>query len=345
MRYERLAEINEQALSQRLFLDPDYEFRPASTHDKQFHEIKNKYPYHGFIEVRIEGVPPFVMFSNNDDRVAQTHFWYGPNAFESLSLRIWRELVRRSEYVFDIGAFTGIYSMTAALANREARVYAFEPIKRVFGRLTVNLAANRLGGRVKAFDVALSDSDGHMTMNLYQGHYILSSGSSLLSKKGKEAVSKEYVETMKFDTFAETHDVPRMDLAKIDVEQAEKMVIDGMSGTLERHHPNLLIEVVSAEHLRELNETLSPHGYNFAVIDDGSQRVRINQLEGYSKVDNVLFSTLAAEDLEALCSIPKPLPKKRENKAPQPDDSRRRDVQRVLSGVGRLSRWVRSKRP
>lgn len=343
MRYERLAEINERALGERLFLKPDYEFRPISTHDKKFQEIKKEYPYYGFIEVKVEGVPPFVMFSNNGDRVAQTYFWYGPDAFESLSLRIWREMVRNSEYVFDIGAFTGVYSMTAALANREARVFAFEPIKRVFGRTTINLAANRLRGKVKAFDVALSDSDGHMTMNLYQGYFTLSSGSSLVSKKNKEVISKEYVETMKFDTFAEQRDVPRMDLAKIDVEQAEKMVIEGMSETLEKHHPNLLIEVVSEENLRELNEVLSPLGYNFVVIDDRTQRLRVNQIEDYRRVDNVLFGAMSPEDLEALCRTPKPLPKKRRNTPPQPD-GHRDNVRRVLAGAGRLSRWVRSKR-
>ena len=252
-------------------------------------------------------------------------------------------MVRNSEYVFDIGAFTGVYSMTAALANKEARVFAFEPIKRVFGRTAINLAANRLGRRVKAFDVALSDSDGHMTMNLYQGYFTLSSGSSLVSKKNKEVISKEYVETMKFDTFAEKHEMPRMDLAKIDVEQAEKMVIAGMLGTLEKHHPNLLIEVVSAEHLRELNDTLSPLGYNFAVIDDRTQRIRMNQLEDYLRVDNVLFSVLSPEDLEALCRTPKRLPRKPAGKQRQ-SNTRRDSVQRAIAGAKRLRGWIRNKR-
>ncbi len=337
MRSEKLAEINDRALRERFFLDPDYEYRPVSTHDRDFQEIKKKHPYHGFIEVEVEGVPPFVMFSNNDDRVAQTYFWYGPNAFESLSLRIWREMVRNSGYVFDIGAFTGVYSMTAALANPEARICAFEPIKRVFGRTTINLSANRLGKRVKAFDVALSDSDGHMTMNLYQGYFTLSSGSSLVSKN-KEVISQEYVETMKFDTFIKQQDIPRADVAKIDVEQAEKMVIAGMTETLEKHHPDLLIEVVSEDNLRELNETLSPLGYNFAVIDDRRQKVRMNQLEDYNRVDNVLFSTLSTEDLEALCRTPKPL----SGKAAKPL-KRGRNARRGLASAARLYRWIRSR--
>lgn len=43
------------------------------------------------MDAEIEGVCPFLMFSSNDDRVAQTYFFYGADAFESLSLRIWRE--------------------------------------------------------------------------------------------------------------------------------------------------------------------------------------------------------------------------------------------------------------
>lgn len=140
---ERLAEGNGRALAKRLFLDPGYEYRPASVRDEVFRTLKTEYPYYGYIDVKVEGAPPFVMFSNNDDRVAQTYFWFGPNAFESLSLRIWRELARRSDRIFDVGAFTGLYALTAASANEDARVCCFEPVKRIFGRLLVNLEANR----------------------------------------------------------------------------------------------------------------------------------------------------------------------------------------------------------
>jgi methylase of polypeptide subunit release factors len=138
-------EANARALARRPFLQPGYEFRPVSVHDRGLREIKREYPYLGYVDVEVEGVPPFLMFSTNDDQVAQTYFWHGPDAFESLSLRLWRELARHSGSVLDVGAFTGVYSLTAARANPEAEVYCFEPVKRTFGRLVINLKANRLG--------------------------------------------------------------------------------------------------------------------------------------------------------------------------------------------------------
>ena len=107
MQNGRLARMNSWALANRPFLKPDYKYRPASTHSKSFQALKKKYPYFGYIAVEIEDVRPFLMFSSNDDRVAQTYFFYGANAFESLSLRIWRELAQGSRHIFDIGAFTG----------------------------------------------------------------------------------------------------------------------------------------------------------------------------------------------------------------------------------------------
>jgi hypothetical protein len=92
----RLAKMNLRALANRPFLNPDYKYRPISTHDADFQVLKREYPYFGYIDVGVEDVPPFLMFSSNDDRVAQTYFFYGADAFESLSLRIWRELARRS---------------------------------------------------------------------------------------------------------------------------------------------------------------------------------------------------------------------------------------------------------
>jgi FkbM family methyltransferase len=304
----RLEKANARALAQRPFLAPDYEFAPASVHDMDFQALKRGYPYFGYVDVEVEGVQPFLMFSNNDDQVAQIYFWYGPDAFESLSLRIWRELARRSDHIFDIGSFTGVYSLTAAYANRDARVYSFEPIKRIFGRLVVNLAVNRLGQRIKAHNLALSDTDGHMDMNLSQGYLKLDTGASLIQKSGKEIVMREQIETSRFDTFADKHDVAGMDLVKIDVEQAEKMVIEGMTDSLREYHPHLLVEVVSVDNLRYLSDTLSPLGYSFALIDDDYQKVHLNDFEAHTMTCNVLFSTLQPDELRDFCLFFEPLP-------------------------------------
>jgi FkbM family methyltransferase len=303
----RLTKTNERALARRLFLDPAYEYRPISTHSGEFQALKRAYPYYGYISVEVEDVPAFLMFSNNDDRVAQTYFWYGPNAFESLSLRLWRELARRSRHVFDVGAFTGVYTLTATRANREAEVYSFEPIGRVFGRLVVNLVVNRLGQRVRAFDVALGDADGQATMNLFQSYRTLSSGSSLVEKPGKEVVLTEHVETRRLDTLVAEEGIGGVDLVKVDVEQAEVMVVAGMEGVLREHRPHLLVEVVSQEKLGEILALLEPHGYGFAVVNDAAQKAFVNRTAAHKRVCNVLFSPMPPGELRAFCASVEPL--------------------------------------
>jgi len=305
---DAITAINRRALARRAFLEPGYEFRPISVHNTELQETKRKYPYFGYVDVEVEGVPPFVMFSNNDDQVAQTYFWYGPNAFESVSLRLWRRLAERSQHVFDVGAFTGVYSLTAARANNKAQVYSLEPIKRTFGRLVVNLQANRLGQKVRAFDMALGDFDGETVMHVFMGYLSLDSGSSLLEKDGKGVAAREHVETRRLDTFVEEHGIPSVDLVKLDVEQAEKMVIAGAERVLGEHRPHLLIEVGTAEGLRDLTDFLSPYGYGFAVIDDLNQTIRLNDLGVHRGVLNVLFSTMPAEEMRAFCMAVTPLP-------------------------------------
>jgi hypothetical protein len=69
-----LAKINSRALANRPFLDGSYEFRPISPRDRSLRKLRRKYPYFGYVDVEIEGVQPFVMFSNDDDEVAQIYF-------------------------------------------------------------------------------------------------------------------------------------------------------------------------------------------------------------------------------------------------------------------------------
>jgi FkbM family methyltransferase len=63
------------------------------------------------------------------------------------------------DILFDVGANVGMYSIWAAL-TRETRVYAFEPESQNFALLNRNIFANRLGDRVTALPLAVSDTLG-----------------------------------------------------------------------------------------------------------------------------------------------------------------------------------------
>ena len=288
---KRLTKLNDVALANRPFTTPGYVFMPISTHDRLLHMLKRRYPFRGYVDVHVDGLPAFVMFSNNDDLVAQTYFWFGPDAFESLSMRAWARLARDARGVFDVGAFSGVYSLAAATANRDARVWAVEPLLRTYARLIVNIDANRLRRRVTPLEVAASDEDGVGDMHVYYGPYTMAAGSSLLASERGDPVTVQRTETLRLDTIVQRWDTGPIDLVKIDVERAEEKVVSGAMGLIERDRPHLIIEVARPQELKAVVEMLVPLGYSWAVVNEEQRRFDIEDgTAAEEHFRNVLFA-------------------------------------------------------
>ena len=311
----RLAEHNEAALAARPARDRGRAFSPVSEHSQALHALKRKHRYFGYVEVEIEGTPPFVMFLNDDDQIAYIYFWYGHDAFETHSLRLWTRLARESNVVFDIGAFTGVYTLAAAVSNREASIHSFEPVGLAFSRLLTNLSANRLGkkapgasgAKIAASKIAVGDSDGEARINQFRNELTLGTGASLIEKPGKEVQHSENVPQVTVDGCAREAGLEKIDLIKADVEQAELLLVDGMQEVIKEHRPSLMIEVSSERNLQTLADRLGPYGYNFAIIDDQSQSCSINSVSDFSRVCNVLFRAIPESSLKEFCDSVKPL--------------------------------------
>lgn len=64
--------------------------------------------------------------------------------FEGETLRLWLQCIAalRPKIIFDIGAYTGIFSLVAALFQNQSTIYAFEPNKITFKILQRNVALN-----------------------------------------------------------------------------------------------------------------------------------------------------------------------------------------------------------
>ncbi len=55
-------------------------------------------------------------------------FWGGlENSIEKQSIILWKKACRESEYIFDIGAHTGLYTFVAGAINPDAKIFSFEP--------------------------------------------------------------------------------------------------------------------------------------------------------------------------------------------------------------------------
>ena len=76
-------------------------------------------------------------------KVENEIFWNGLyGSWEKESLKVWSFLCNYSDYIFDVGANTGVYAIVAKAINCNSHVYAFEPVQRVFEKLKENIKVN-----------------------------------------------------------------------------------------------------------------------------------------------------------------------------------------------------------
>jgi FkbM family methyltransferase len=177
-------------------------------------------------------------------------------SYEPDSLALWAKLIEPGMMVLDVGAYTGLYSIIAAL--RGAKVIALEPMPANFWRLRVNAARNKV--KLAVIAAAVSDHEGTATLH-YNPKVPLTTGASLEEGIAKHAEAL-VVKCITIDSLG-LQDLAAM---KIDVEWHEPCVLAGAMQTIERCRPVLLIETLDKD-MRERVTRMLP-GYNDAVVLD-----------------------------------------------------------------------------
>jgi len=166
--------------------------------------------------------------------------------------------IKKGITIVDIGAHIGTFTLSAVKkVGGQGKVIAIEPELNNFTQLTRNLEINKIKN-VIPINLALSDFNG-------KGDFFISKGSgchSLLPREGENIINKIQVKIKTLDTLFEELNVTKVDLLKIDAEEAELKILKGAEKTLLKnpqmkiviaayHSPNEAQEVV--EYLRKLN--------------------------------------------------------------------------------------------
>ena len=114
--------------------------------------------FKGVIEVPInEGKKFFI--NHYGFQIENEIFWSGlTNGWEKVSINLWIQLCKDSPVILDIGANTGVYALVAKTINPNAKVFAFEPVNRVYDKLQENIALNSYD--IVAIKKAVSDKSG-----------------------------------------------------------------------------------------------------------------------------------------------------------------------------------------
>jgi hypothetical protein len=96
------------------------------------------------------------------------------------------------------------------------------------------------------------------------------------------------VQAYKLDTFVKEFSIQSMDLMKLDVEEAEHLVLAGAQESIRRFRPIIVSEVFSNPMLHQIREQIIGLGYRAYLFEDMklkfqqlSEESTVNQIENY----------------------------------------------------------------
>jgi FkbM family methyltransferase len=195
----------------------------------------------------------------------------------------------------DVGANVGGYS-EALLTLTSARVIAFEPLPLAFA--AVRQLGERFPGRLTAVNLGVGDTSA--VVDLHYG-----SGDSEHASFSAEVDEIEFVsnpntmpvQMTTLDRYFDEHEVPQIDLIKIDTEGYEHEVLVGARGTIERYRPRFIQIEYNLHQLIRMHSLLSLSkllpGYRpFRVLPHGSGLHEIDPTQPQSNTycySNVVF--------------------------------------------------------
>jgi FkbM family methyltransferase len=173
-------------------------------------------------------------------------------AWETHIIALLQQHVRQGSVVIDLGAHVGTHTVTMSqCVGPKGRVFAFEPQKKIYRELLMNLQLNQVKN-VTTFRYALGNEEQQVQMGFSppgnEGGTAIGSGGDVVSMK-------------RLDSFS-FHDVS---LIKIDVEGYEDEVLLGSKETIMRERPVIVIEIMgghvyehaSAEIKAKIERTIS----------------------------------------------------------------------------------------
>lgn len=229
------------------------------------------------------------MASDGRDLVASALYWRGLAGYEPETFAVLWQLCGDVAVLFDVGASTGVFTLAAALEDRNRRVFAFEPGPGMSEGLERNIALNGLTN-VTAVAAAACDRDGTVDLYVPPGGSLSFGASTLPSFRPGGA--PQSVRALRLDTFARERGIERVDLLKLDAEGAEPAVLAGARALLERDEPWIICEVLHGLTEAALHAELDRFGYRyFAITPRGLEpRPRIVGDPTY-RAPNWLFAT------------------------------------------------------
>ena len=205
------------------------------------------------------------------DAVGRVLFWQGFENYERESMQVFEALIRKADTFLDVGANTGIFTMAARAFNERLDIHSFEPVPGIFEKLERMLVLNNMHAGVHTAMIAVSNVNGQTEFHVPDDN--MSSGS--LNPDGAHHLHGQvvHVACSTLDSYAENHNLRKIDVIKIDVEGFEDKVLEGGRKLLERDHPTMICECLPGCNAAAMESLLNSYGYSlYLLTDDGPEK-------------------------------------------------------------------------
>lgn len=213
------------------------------------------------------------------------------NGWEKNSIRLWEQelfSLELGQHVWDVGAYTGIYSLIASKLRPDSRIVAFEPFPDIALRLLQNVSLNNFFN-IECKQIALSNEESSIRLHV-TGASPLPSGSSIDPHPSKDDVKTIRIVTKTGDGVIAECQLPAPKLMKIDVEMAELKVLEGLVGTLSKTtKPIIFIELLTEQSYTEVKRFLFGMGYSSINRINDETMTLDGDLPPKSKATNYIF--------------------------------------------------------
>lgn len=218
-----------------------------NNYDKLTGEEKRKFwkknPLDGNILIKLDDIE-FYMKCNNDDTVVKELYHSNFKGWERNEIDFIKELTtkKKYDYFFDIGSYTGFYSLLMSKINCDTKIFSFEIIDSIRKRLEENIIINKFTN-ITTFNKGIDSNSkkGNIKFGWSQSDSILTSVSKITNDN-----TGTKIDCISIDDFVKENDIPIKNkniFIKVDTEGTELNVLKGMIKLLNENNLDMLIEI------------------------------------------------------------------------------------------------------
>lgn len=182
-----------------------------------------------------------------------------------------KTVLRPDDVFLDIGANCGALTLVAASRIQTGHIYAFEPAPVISLRLQQNIQSNPgLSDRVTVVPLGIGPTRGEL---FYQEDLNFRGNGSLFNQGDTR------VEVWTLDEWIHVHDIPKVNVIKVDVEGMEYGIFLGSKALLNRDHPLIYFETMpnnltgKSHTITDIYQYLSELGYRIVNPSQPSKAV------------------------------------------------------------------------